>query len=218
MSIKSVITGDIIQSRKIENMDILIADLKKTFSIIQEKLLKEESSLEIYRGDSFQILLNEAHQALRVSLIIKSKLKSLEIVSTNNIQADARISIGIGEIKQREDSLSESQGEAFELSGIELDKITQSKLNISIKTNTKTLNNEFEVNCLFANYLINNWTKKTAESIYRFLLFEETQEQQAYILRTSQPNINKRLNKYGNIDAIVAFIKQFENKIISHYE
>lgn len=218
MSNKSVITGDIINSRNIQNMDTLISELKITFSIIQKNILTKPSILEIYRGDSFQILIHEAKHALRIAFIIKCRLKSLslEIKSENQKKnADARISIGIGTVRETENKISESQGEAFELSGLELDKISHNKLNLSIKTNDEYLNNIFAVNCLFANHLSNNWSSKTSESIYRYLLFQETQEQQAKALQTSQPNINKRMNKYGNIDAINAFIRLFEEEINS---
>jgi hypothetical protein len=56
-------------------------------------------------------------------------------------------------------------------------------------------NSELKVNCLFADNTINNWSAKTAESIFRYLLYNETQENQARYFKVTQPAISKRLFK-----------------------
>jgi len=222
-TIKAVLTGDIIQSRKLDNegMDKVLECLHITFNEIQEKILKEEGHLEVYRGDSFQILINEAHLALKVAIILKSRLRSLfntktTTKGTTQVKSDARIAIGIGSVRMQNNKIIESQGEAFELSGIELDKMKNEALKLSIKTPWPAINDELKVNILFAENTINSWSAKTAESVFRYLLYDETQEMQAKHLQISQPAIQKRLNVQGNMKAIDAFIKRYEYIIKLH--
>lgn len=215
-TIKAVLTGDLIQSRKLDNegMEKVLNALHDTFNEIQEKILKKEGHFEIYRGDSFQVLIHEPQLALKVTLILKSRLLSL--FSTSEVKSDARIAIGIGAMRMQNNKIIESQGEAFELSGSELDRMIKESLNLSIKTPWDDINEEFKVNCLFADNTITNWSAKTAESVYRYLLFGETQERQAKFFEVSQPAISKRLFIQGNMKAVDAFLKRFENIIETH--
>lgn len=216
----AVLTGDIIQSRKLQNGDIeiLLEKLRTCFEAIQENILTTKAQYEFYRGDSFQILLNEPEQALKVAIIIRSCLRSIfnshsSSKGITETKSDARISIGVGSLRMQNNRLAESQGEAFELSGTELDFIKKEALNLSIKTRWDSINEEFKVNCLFADNAINNWSSKTAESIYRYLLYGETQKEQAIFFNVSQPAISKRLISQGNIKAINAFISRYQNVI-----
>jgi hypothetical protein len=212
-AIKAVLTGDLIQSRKLDNegLEKVLNALHSTFQEIQEKILKKEGQLEIYRGDSFQVLIHEPELALKVTLILKSRLLSL--LNTSEIKSDARIAIGIGTIRMQNSKIIESQGEAFELSGSELDKIIKESVSLSIKTPWEEINEEFRVNCLFADSILSGWSAKTAESVFRYLLYGETQEQQAQYFNVSQPAISKRLFNQGNMKAMEAFLRRFENTI-----
>jgi len=217
--IMAVLTGDVIQSRKLnnENIEKVLDALHRTFKEIQEKILTKESHFEIYRGDSFQVLIHEPHLALKVALILKSRLRSLfkPVTDTSVVKSDARIAIGIGTMRIQNSKIIESHGEAFELSGTELDKIIKESLNLSVRTPWEDVNDELKVNCLFADNTINNWSVKTAESVSRYLLYGEIQEIQAKYFKVSQPAISKRFTQ-GNMKAMDAFIKRFENIIESH--
>jgi len=215
-TMKAVLTGDLIHSRRHDNkgMKKVLNALHDTFKEIQEKLLVKEGHFEIYRGDSFQILIHEPQLALKVTLIIKSRLLSL--FDTAKLKSDARIAIGIGTIRMQNRKIIESQGEAFENSGSELDKMIKESLNLSIKTPWEDKNQELKVNCQFADSVISSWSAKTAESVFRYLLYGETQEKQAQYFNVSQPAISKRLFTHGNMKAMDTFLKRFENIIENH--
>ena len=212
----AVLTGDLIQSRKLDNegMEKVLNALHTTFDEIQVKILQKKGYFEIYRGDIFQILVPEPQLALKVALILKARLLSL--FGDSKIKSDARIAIGIGTIRMHNAKIIESQGEAFEFSGAELDRMIKESMNISIKTPWDRPNEEFKVNCLFADSIIGSWSSKTAESVFRYLLYGETQEEQAAYFNVSQPAISKRLFTHGNMKAVDAFMKRFEN-IIDHH-
>lgn len=213
-TIKAVLTGDLIQSRKLDNdhMRKVLDALHYTFDEIQERILIKEGHFEIYRGDSFQILIHEPQFALKVILILRSRLRSLFDTDKGSakIKSDARIAIGIGTIRVQNDKIIESQGDAFERSGYELDKIIKESLTLGIKTPWDEVNDEFKVNCLFADSNINNWSSRTSECIFRYLLYDETQEKQAKYFKISQPAISKRFAQ-GNMKAMDAFLGRFEN-------
>jgi hypothetical protein len=222
-TIKAVLTGDLIQSRKLDNegLERVLNALRDTFQEIQEKILKSEGYFEIYRGDSFQLLLHEPQLALKVTLILKSRLRSLfaspaSVKGSSEVKSDARIAIGIGTVRMQTNKIIESQGEAFELSGFELDRMSKESMNLSIKTPWEDVNEELKVNCLFADSTVNNWSDKTAESVFRYLLYGETQEEQAKYFKISQPAISKRLFIQGNMKVVDAFLKRFENILENH--
>lgn len=215
-TIKAVLTGDLIESRRLDKdgMEKVLNALHDAFKEIQKNILKKEGHFEIYRGDSFQVLIDEPQLAMKVAIILKSRL--ISIFGPSKLKSDARIAVGIGTIRMQNKKIIESQGEAFELSGSELDKMIKEPLNISIKTPWEDNNEEFKVNCLFADSIINSWSAKTAESVFRYLLYGETQEKQAQYFKVSQPAISKRLFIQGNMKAMDAFLKRFENIIETH--
>ena len=221
MQTVAVLTGDIIQSRKLQNGDlkVVLNSIRSCFKKIEEKVLKKEGRFEFYRGDSFQILLKEPELALKVAFILRARLRSLFMENsrtkgTTDVKSDARISIGIGTIRMDNSRNSESQGEAFEYSGLELDRMEKESLELSVKTPWNNFNEEFKVNCMFADNTINNWSAKTAESVFRYLLHGDTQEKLAKHFKISQPAIRKRLITQGNMKAMDAFIQRYQDIIL----
>jgi hypothetical protein len=84
-TITSVITGDIIQSRK-TNKPVWLSKLKKTLSLEG----KSPRTWQIYRGDSFQVEVKDPDQAFLTALRIKATIKTIRSL-------DVRMAIGIGE-------------------------------------------------------------------------------------------------------------------------
>jgi hypothetical protein len=212
----AVLTGDLIQSRHLENGELerILEELPRCFEEIKKKFLPKGAYIEFYRGDSFQVLLNEPELALRVALLLRARLRSLfqtnlPIKGKVEVKCDARIAIGIGSIRMQNNQVVKSQGEAFELSGMELDRMGKENKCLSIRTVWGNINQELGVSCLFADSTINNWSAKTAESVYRYLLYENTQKELADYFKISQPAVRKRLKVQGNMRAMDAFISRF---------
>ena len=67
----SIITGDIIESQKVKTTD-WIDDLKELLNHFGQ----EQNDWEIYRGDSFQIEIDDPKDALWAAIRIKAYLKS----------------------------------------------------------------------------------------------------------------------------------------------
>lgn len=226
MNLNAVITGDLVKSSRIKDEDIeaVLKSFKKSFNEINNYLLSGEGLFEIYRGDSFQIVIRKPEKALLISILLRSSLRtfqpSLDTQTKTNVKkpiylaySDARISIGIGMISYEKGSIVEWQGEAFKRSGQLLDQMIKGNKRLGISTPWEKVNKELEVESILADAIINRWTATTAETIYEYLLYQKNQNEIAKQFHIKQPSVHKRLVKYGNIDGIEFFIKRYNELI-----
>ena len=74
MKIKGVITGDIIQSTRIkpENKQLVLDTIRNT---VYEMEKWSKMKLEIFRGDSFQIVIDNPYEAVRIAILIRAGLQ-----------------------------------------------------------------------------------------------------------------------------------------------
>ncbi|WP_316811770.1 hypothetical protein [Pedobacter heparinus] len=192
MSVKAVITGDIINFTKLTtaNRKALIEDT----DVLLKKWIKEEQNAEIFRGDSYQVLFDDVFLAITrsIQLICWFKKHSDE---KNKVYLSTRISIGIGTVSYRGKNVLNSDGEAFHLSGRNFDTMKEEEF-LTIHTNEEQKNAGIKIILSFINKYIGNWTLAQAEVI--FLLLEgKTQQEIAAILSLSQPSVNSRLKSAG---------------------
>jgi len=226
MNLNAVITGDLVKSSRIRDEDIesFLKSFKKSFNEINNYLLSGNGLLEIYRGDSFQIVVKKPEKALLVSILLRSCLRtfqpSLNTQIKTNVKksiylaySDARISIGIGTINYNKGNIVEWQGDAFKRSGQLFDQMIKGNKRLGINTPWIEINKELEVESMLADAIINRWTATTAETIYQYLLYQKNQSEIAKQFNIKQPSVHKRLVKYGNIDGIKFFIKRYNELI-----
>lgn len=218
----AVITGDIIDSTMIplEKREFIFNELKGCFLEINEKLLKDDKNpFEIYRGDSFQAVIVKPELSLLVGILIRSKLRSLTFGTKTETRrqfinnCDARISIGIGTLDYRGAQIIESDGKAFQYSGRLIESMKRTGSNLSMQTPWDNINEEMNVSLAFTSYVISRWTQKQAETIYQYLLNNESQTELATKLKVSQPMIHRRLDM-GQIDTIELLLNRFQRIII----
>ena len=206
MSTRAVLTGDIINSRQIQNKDHLINVLHSIFYEIESRF-SPENPFEIFRGDSFQVLFKKPTSSLRVALLIKSGLMSQ---SNENQMYDARISIGIGSVAFPQNNVKIANGIAFELSGMNLDLMKEKGRGIAINSSQSKNNSTLETMNVLLDALLSKWTKNAAEVVYLSLLFGFTQSEIAEKLHISQSAVQQRLAS-AQYDAIYTYIRYFEN-------
>ncbi len=219
---KAVITGDVIHSTKMSQEDkkILIESIDTTLKTWSKDYRLE---YEIYRGDSFQCLLHEKSDALRVALLIKTYIKSLNPSESGEIKKnsgsnipmvfpiwkfDVRMAIGIGTIDTPASSLGKSNGRAFILSGHTLDELKNRKQTFGIATQDSH-HNEFQTEMTLLDFILSRITAMQSEVICRKLLgYTETEIADA--LKINQSAVNQRSNSAG-WNAINTFVQRFEN-------
>lgn len=210
MNMKSVITGDIINSRNISDKSLFINSLQNILSDISD-IYQAENPFEIYRGDSFQSLYTKPIYSLRIALLVRSGLLK---ESPKNEIWDARISIGLGEVNFQDKNIKISNGEAFERSGIALDQMKNEDRCLSVISGEKSLDKQLQTLNTLADAIISRWSKKSAEVIYLILLKDYTQEKIAEVLGISQSAVQQRLAS-ANFKAINAYIRYFENTLFT---
>lgn len=194
-----VITGDIVSSRRLESkkwIDVLKAELNAFGDELKD--------WEIYRGDSFQLLV-EAGKALYAVFRIKSAIKQISPL-------DVRMGLGLGHVSYRAGKVLESNGSAFVYSGDCFDDLKKQKLLIKSDFSDldETLNLMFSLASLSADY----WKPVTAQIIHKKLSFLFlTQLELAHLLgKKQQSSISEGL-KRGGFDELQALINFFENKV-----
>ena len=109
MEIYAVLTGDIVKSRQVSERERMMSELKSVLEDVKDKYGGE---YDLFRGDSFQLLLPSPRLSVTVALIIRSKLKFS--ASAVKEKWDARISIGIGPVTYNGEGVKDSDGVAFE--------------------------------------------------------------------------------------------------------
>lgn len=202
----AVITGDIISSTSIP-----FEERKKLLEIF-DKIVNDLQSLcelkcEIFRGDSFQILVEKAELALEVAVLIRAGLK-MNTPENSKIIWDARVAIGVGEIEFIDDKVITSDGEAFKYSGRAFDELI--KTNLTIKTRWNNINEELKLSTLFADDIISNWTEIQAFVVYKSLLLNKSQKEIADEQNKSAQNISKI-----SVNAKEKLIRQYINRYYS---
>jgi hypothetical protein len=194
----AVITGDIINSRKV-NSEIWLPKLKEYFS----KIILDEEKWDIYRGDSFQIEV-EIKNALEIAMCIKALIKS-------NGKIDARMSIGIGEKNFKGNKISESYGTAYINSGESFEKIKNNTL--ILRSPFQEFDDYFNPILRLLSFISNNWKPVTSETIFYTLTHRELlQKEIAERLSKDKTTVNKAL-KRGGYDEIIEIIDLYTKKI-----
>ncbi len=196
---EAIITGDIINSRKVEPNEWMPA-LKKGLN----KYGKEPKSWEIFRGDSFQ-LNTRPEDALEAAILIKAEIKQWKIL-------DVRIGIGIGEITYQATKITESNGTAFLNSGVCFEQLK--KQTIAIKTPKKEFDNTLNLMFNLAELTMEKWTETAAKLItYKIGNPNANQKELAQILnKTGQGTISEGLKRAG-YDEIEKLLEYYKLKI-----
>ena len=206
----AVITGDIINSRKMPDKMYWLERLKEILRQKPKISADEQSRAEIFRGDSFQWEWQKPEEVLKAALQIRAGLKALPLFHKNKM--DVRLAIGIGAAGYTSSSVTESDGEAYHFSGHRLDETKKSGEKLAIKTIWQDFDEEMTVSFQLASAIMDDWTAASAETAWHLLTEEMVQSKLARKLNISQPAVNKRLSK-SHLDAILHLEKHFRAKV-----
>lgn len=210
LSLKAgIITADIVESTEIR-LDIR----EKLFTQFNDglKLIKEQFHIEYewYRGDALQVKTINIELSLRIALLIKLWIKSFEKETKKS--HDVRLSVGIGKIEVDKKELSLSDGEAFRISGRNLDSLKSTKQSIIIDSNDAN-SNSLKAESVLLNALIDNVTPIQSKVLF-FKLKGFKEEEIAKQLGLAQSTVNQHSNS-GNWNAISKYLDYFE-KLYTH--
>jgi len=201
----SVITGDIINSRKVPNPETWMIPLKKLLL----RVGKTPAVWEIYRGDSFQVEVAEPGQSFLRSLQIKACVKGIK-------NLDVRMSIGIGAKNYSAQKISESNGEAFINSGEMFDQLKKMKENMAVKTPWPDLDRELNLMISLAAIAMDSWTPVSAEMVALSLAYRHhSQTDLGKRLGRTQSSISERQTR-AHYKEIMELERFYRSKIEDH--
>ncbi|MCC2615987.1 hypothetical protein LJ739_07015 [Aestuariibacter halophilus] len=191
----AVLTGDIVESTTLsrEGFTRVTTQLNRTLASIEQGFHAESL---VFRGDSFQVKLPDATQAVAVATHLRLSLKS--------VASDCRISIGIGNVDNPAAPLANATGSAFIASGKGLDNMHKERL--QLHTNSLTQATVLIVRCL--DVLLTQATVRQAQALAVYFTDTSRQHQSvADALGTSRVNVTKLLNQsnYGLIEDMLNY-------------
>ncbi|WP_264563957.1 SatD family protein [Flavobacterium sp. N3904] len=207
----AIITADIINSRKLTNQDTWITPLKKLLNTYGPTPKK----WEIFRGDYFQIEIEDPNEALLVSLKIKALIKSINASEgqKKTTSIDVRMAIGLGTKEYSADRISESNGTAFINSGEKFEKLKKEKTTLAIQSSFPNFDYEMNLYLKLAVIQMDAWTVNSAALFNT--LFEDPEKKQAEIgaiLGIGQNSVSGRF-KRAHVDEILELEKMYRFKL-----
>jgi hypothetical protein len=210
MKIIGVITGDIVGSRGLPRnaREKLYLALKKFLEDLKKQQWIKE--YELFRGDSFQCVVEKKEETLKAALMIRAFIKSYISLEEKKTylqhsgkvktatkgyfpgKQDIRLAIGIGAVDfMKKNSLAHSDGEAFHLSGDALDALKSMPYRMMLKTPDTNFNESMEPGMLLLEAVIQKWTNNQAETVL-FKLKNMKEDEIARKLKITQPAVNQR--------------------------
>jgi len=212
----AVITGDIVGSSKLKPAERkeLHAALKDTSDMLTEHFKQlVPLQVDIFRGDSWQLLVIDPAQSLRIGLFFRAFLRG----KMKSTRVDTRISIGVGSIDiMPEESISSGDGEAFRSSGEALESLSRThRMTISFPQSLISNNHQaLDVILKLIDALARDWTEKQAHAVSGALL-EYTQEKIArtwFEREISQQAVAQHLDRAG-WNAVEIGLNYFTNSL-----
>lgn len=215
----AVISADLLSSTNYssELLERVLTALNEEFKLIKKD--SENTEFEIFRGDSFQGIV-KPEDALKIALLIKTsinRLHSQESKNSNSFrkEADLRMSIGIGSYDFKRDSILESNGQAFQLSGRTLDEMKNEGRKLKLSTPVENINQEFNTSLFLFEVIADKWSTASAEVIY-YLLQGMKETDIAAEIGISQSAVNQR-KKAAGWDAIEILVERYFNVVTENF-
>jgi hypothetical protein len=211
----AVLTGDIIGSSRLDDekrQELYQTMQRASCSLRQAFVQALPLEVDIFRGDSWQLLVAEPEKALRIGLLYR-----LEIKTSFANRADSRFGLGLGRISFLPgERVSQGEGPAFRLSGQALDNLpAYSSMGLRLESWQHKGWAELLQSCMvLLDALSRGWTPKQALAVYGALL-GWTQGSIACLWqpRISQQTVAEYLQKAGWAN-VKHFLRFFETYLL----
>ncbi|MBI1306631.1 MAG: hypothetical protein GC181_08460 [Bacteroidetes bacterium] len=210
----AIITGDISDSRAYTDQEVWMGPLKKLFALWG----KSPQRWEIFRGDSFQVKIDDASTALNAALHIKACVKSSapKSVNTRVSLLDVRLSIGIGEETHSAKKVTESNGTAYQRSGENFENLYTLGVSLALKTEWPDFDREMNLYLKLAGIIMDKWSISSAEFMQVMLKNPELRQvEMGKKLGIGQNSVSKRYTT-SQAGTILEVDQMFREKLKTH--
>lgn len=218
----ATISADVIASTSLpyEDLKALILSLKYFLAFIEKRYTGFWG--RIVRGDGVECVIDNPNDALRIALLLKSYVKSLDVKYNKDKESEIdksrfekfkqfgiRIAVGIGGMKIIDRELGILDGEAIHLSGRALTNMRSKPIDsFQIVMENSKDNSGIDVYMRLLNHVINEATSRQCKTLYYRLLSEKDQDV-AEKMGISRAGVNNNLRCLG-WDVIQCALAHFE--------
>ena len=163
----AVVTGDIVGSSKLiidGQLNVSSTILSAVSRISAHFQSSIHGDIDIFRGDSWQMVITEPEFSLRIGLLLRSFLQSSQRFN----QFDTRLSIGFGSIEYLpEKNISTGNGEAFLLSGTGLESCKKPiRMCLTFPQGSRSSTTQaLNIIIRLIDLHVQRWTNKQAEAV-----------------------------------------------------
>ncbi len=201
----AVLTGDIVGSSGLspEEHREVVAIVKSVANVFPDAVV---GKVDVFSGDSWQMLVSDCGMSLRIALYLRASLKREKAFSV-----DSRVSMAWGEIDMEQvnlERMSESTGELFILSGRGLAGLKKRSLMCFSMLSDAPLSAALGLSIGLLDVLVRHWSREQARAVAESLQ-GKTQAAIAETFGVSQAAINQSLQA-ANWGEIEGFAHQFD--------
>jgi hypothetical protein len=197
----SVITGDIINSRK-TSPQVWLKFLKAELNTFG----KSPGNWEIYGGDTFQLRIDDPLKALTSAIRLKAVIKMQKAL-------DVRIAIGIGDITFRSDKVTECNGPAFIHSGEKFKTLKKEKQKLAVRSDWPDFDSTINLCLKLGMIAMDRWSVNSAEIVALALLNPQaSQSELGKAFKIKQNAVSTRLAR-AHFDELMELNELYKNKL-----
>lgn len=170
---------------------------------------------QIFRGDSFQLVLAGPEAALGAALHLSCRMRLHQ--EEKGFSGDLRIAIGLGRTEELPAGSDPGtwDGDAFRRSGRLIDDLARYQ-RIAVQTPWREVNAELGVSCSFLDHLLRQWSKEQV-FVIQGTLEGLTQATMANREHVSQSAIAQRIRSAGG-HSVKLLLDRFRALVTSHQE
>ena len=207
----SVIKGDIVASRQLNDANRWLQPLKTLFA----QWGSSPAQWELVWGDSFQLEVTEPTTVLHKALTIKALIKQImpEQSKKTISPLDVRMGIGIGEKTYSGERVSESNGPVFIHAGDAFQQSEKSKSTLSVKTPWSRFDEEMNLYFQLAGTFMDDWSVLSAQLVSHVLNNPEaTQAEIGARLGIKQNSVSGRWHR-AHVNEMLAVEAAFRRRL-----
>jgi hypothetical protein len=197
----SVITGDIINSRK-SSPDLWLRLLKAELNASG----KTPDFWEIYGGDTFQLRVDDPLKALTAAIRLKAVIKLQKPL-------DVRLAIGIGDITYKSKKITECNGPAFIYSGEKFKTLKKEKQKLAVKSEWTDFDTTINLCLKLGLIAMDKWSVNSAEMVALALSYpQDSQADLGKMLKIKQNAVSTRFSR-AHYDELMELNELYKNKL-----